>query len=113
MPLPTYLHLSSHGLFTSINTNAESWTYTPSLYTLINPGHFSGPYTPPSSPLCRRKRGEGEGRMEKQKPNKRKRQESGISLMHKAEASKQQLNSHRAKRKRQSHEQNSKNPEHS
>src|SRR5882672_6298446 len=80
MPLPTYLHLSSHSLFTSININAESWTYTSSPYTLINPGHFSGPYTPPSSSLYRRKRGEGEGQMEKQKPNKRKRQESGISF---------------------------------
>ena len=44
MPLPTYLHPSSHDLSTSINTCAECRTYTPSAHT-----HSLTPssYTPP------------------------------------------------------------------
>lgn len=81
MPLPTYLHLSSHSLFTSININAVlnpyPSPYTHSLTPTISAAHIRLPR--PLSPLCRRKRGEGKERqMEKQKPNKRKKQESGI-----------------------------------
>ena len=97
MPLPTYLHPSSHGLFTSINTNAESWTHTSSPYThSLNPGRFSGPYTPPLPPVQKKEGKKDRWRSRSQTKGKDRKVVS--LLTHKAEASKQQLNSHRKKK---------------